>query len=429
MTDTTPEDFLDRHGTVEEYRPARDYAQSNGKADDDDVPLICKPLAAHPIATIPPRKWAYGRFLIFGEPAVIGAVDGGGKGAQAVVIALSMITDQSLVGERVWRQGPVAIISYEDSENEWARRIAAACLHYELDYESVISNFHFITRPGSRVCLASPGHKGIIFPDGDAIIRQLRAIGAVLLIIDPFNQAHSLEDGNNNVTVARVAGEVGRIAHESDCAVLVLHHLRKGSVGDPDDLMGATALRATFRSCRIMARMTSKEAERFNIPNRQAWRYSRVSGSKENYAPPPELALWYRLKSVTIGNGAEPYADGDNVQVITAWTPPSPFEELSLNVITDIFVALRKNPAPREFYSPDPRSKRWAGKVIMELAGKSGDQAASLLKTWIDNEVLVKDRYQSAGRGEKVTRVTLNESKAAEILGPIYVKLDSGGDE
>ena len=57
---------------------------------------------------------------------MMGAVDGGGKGAIAVSMALAMITGKSLLDEKVWRPGPVAIISYEDDEEEWHRRIAAA---------------------------------------------------------------------------------------------------------------------------------------------------------------------------------------------------------------------------------------------------------------------------------------------------------------
>ena len=69
-----------------------------------------------------------------------------------------------------------------------------------------------------------------------------------MLIIDPFNNAHAMEDGNNNVAIAAVAQEISTIAREANVAVLLLHHLRKGSTGSIDDLMGATSLRANFRS-------------------------------------------------------------------------------------------------------------------------------------------------------------------------------------
>src|SRR5262249_44454047 len=92
------------------------------------APLLCQPPAPHPISSIPPRPWAYGRYLLFGSASALGGMDGAGKGALAVVIALSFITGRALLAEHVWRTGPVASITYEDDETEWRRRIAAACL-------------------------------------------------------------------------------------------------------------------------------------------------------------------------------------------------------------------------------------------------------------------------------------------------------------
>jgi AAA domain/DnaB-like helicase N terminal domain len=384
--------------------------------------MICERAEPHSVASIPPRQWAYGTFLLLGQPSVIGAVDGGGKGALATVIALSMITGKELLGERVWRTGPVAIVSYEDDETEWHRRIAAACLHYGLDYGEVVGSFHFIRRSGDRVCLAAPSPTGTIFPDGDAIIAHLKRIGAAMLIVDPFNHAHRLQDGNNNVLIAQVADEASRIAKESGVALLALHHLRKGSTGSPDDLMGATSLRATFRSCRILSRMTAEEAEKLGLPRAQAWRHSRISGSKDNYAPPPDLATWYRLESVSLDNGIDIYQAGDNIQVTTTWAPPSPFADFPLNIIASILDALRKGPSPGEFYSTDKkaRPKRWAGDLIIKETGKSEGEAASIIRIWLDNAVLLKGKYTSPERREEIGCVTVNEIKAAEILGALY---------
>jgi AAA domain/DnaB-like helicase N terminal domain len=382
--------------------------------------MICERAEPHSIASIPPRQWAYGTFLLLGQPAVIGAVDGGGKGALATVIALSMITGKELLGERVWRTGPVAIISYEDDETEWHRRIAAACLHYGLVYGDVVSAFHFIKRPGDRVCLAAPSPNGTIFPDGDAIIAHLKRIGAAMLIVDPWNHAHRLDDGNNNAMIAQVADEAGRIAKESGAALLALHHLRKGSTGSPDDLMGATSLRATFRSCRILSRMTVEEAEKLGLPRAQAWRHSRISGSKDNYAPPPDLATWYRLESVSLDNGSDIYQVGDNIQVTTTWAPPSPFADVPLTTIAAIFEALRHQPAPDEFYSPDKKSKRWAGTIVAEKSGKSDAEAAGIIRTWLENGVLLKDEYRSQATRKQIARITLNEIQAANILRQLY---------
>jgi RecA-family ATPase len=222
-----------------------------------------------------------------------------------------MITGRPLLGEHVWRTGPVAIVTYEDDEIEWRRRIAAACLHYEIHYEDVIGSFYLITRPGARVRFATRGTRDAIeFPDGDAIVRHLIEIGAVLLIIDPFNHTHDIEDGNNNALIARVAAEIGRIARESSAAVLLLHHLRKASTGSTDDFMGATSLRATLRSVRILARMSGDLAEKMGLPRNQAWRYSCIAATKGNYAPPLGIAIWYRLEGVKLGKQQRPLSRG-----------------------------------------------------------------------------------------------------------------------
>jgi hypothetical protein len=388
------------------------------ESNEDNDQLLCERPDLRRIADIPPRQWAYGNFLLFGSTSVVGAVDGGGKGAQAVVIALSMITGRALLGEHVWRKGPVAIITYEDDKAEWCRRIAAACLHYEIDYETVITGFHFLRRPNSRVRLAakSPVTGNTIFPDGDDIIARLIEIGAVLLIIDPFNHAHALEDGNNNALIAQVAGEAARIAAESQAALLVLHHLRKGATGAPDDLMGALVLRATFRACRILARMTAEQAEKLKIPSREAWRYCRIAGTKENYAPPPELATWYRLESVDLGNPAGIYTRGDNVQAMTAWTPVSPFKDLPITAIADIFDAVRSSQKENRWLSPDARSNNWIGKIITTITGKSDDDATIIIKEWMENEVLKKDKVKDPKRRHEVNCLILNEAKAAEIV-------------
>lgn len=387
-----------------------------------DIACIC--LQATPIDQIPPRPWAYGRFLLFGSAAVIGAMDGVGKGLIATTMALAMITGRPLLGEHVWRTGPVVIVSYEDDETEWQRRIAAACLHHSVDYNFALANIHFIHRTSGRVVFACRGPKGeTICPDSDAIIRSLRTVGAVMLIVDPFNSAHAMDDGNNNVLIARVASEISRIAHEANVTALVLHHLRKGSVGAIDDLMGATSLRANFRSCRILQRMSPEDASMLGVGERERFRFVRIASTKENYAPPPDKADWIRLESVRLDNGADIYPDGDSLAVATTWTPPTAFAGLDLATIKDIFDHLRAGPGDGWHYSPEPRAKHWAGKVIMESGDKTHKQATAILKTWTENDVLRTDDYRNPNR-DRAVRIVLNDSKVADILAPLRASND-----
>lgn len=379
----------------------------------DGAPLEIVRLQPIGPANIPPRRWAYGRFLLFGTAAVLGAVDGGGKGAIATVIALAVITGQPLLGERVWRTGPVVIVTYEDDETEWHRRIAAACLHYGLDYDLVLSQIHFLHKPGRRVSFGRMVDGNMQFPDSDAIRDKLAEAGAVLLIVDPFNHAHSLDDGNNNVLVAKVAAEMTYIARDAGVAVLVLHHLRKGSTGNPDDLMGATSLRATFRCCRILARMDSQLAKQMNILD--PWRYSCIAGSKENFAPPPEKASWFRLVSVDLGNTAvDPlYPEGDNVAVATAWQPRKLFEGMDAPTLRAVFDCLKD-----VSHSPHRQSKRapWVGAPLVAIGGRSDREATQIVAAWMKEAVLSKTEAYDPETKNKVDRAVLNEAKAAAIL-------------
>jgi hypothetical protein len=257
----------------------------------------------------------------------------------------------------------------------------------------------------------------IIFPDSDSIVDSIKADGSVMLLIDPFNHAHDTSDGNNNAMIAKVAGEMFRIAKETGAALLLLHHLRKGSKGDADDLMGAVSLRATFRSCRIMARMAPEVAEKMKLPD--PWRYIRITGSKENYAPPPDTSKWFKLESVALGNVDEVYTDGDEIGVATTWNPPAIFEGMSPQELAAVFAALRETP-----HSPSKLSKKlpWVAKPLMEIGGRTEAAAKKIVAAWIESSVLIKDEDQGydANRN-KIDGLILNTVKADAIMADINV--------
>jgi hypothetical protein len=383
---------------------------------------------SRPISAIPPRPWAYGRFLLFGSAAVIGAMDGAGKGFISIAMALSFITGRPLLGEKVWRAGPVAIITYEDDQEEWERRIAGACIHYELDYEETIGSFYFIHKDRGKITLAERmGRNGTLgFPSTSGIVRYLRQHGIALLIIDPFNSAHTLEDGNNNVAIAAVAQEITSIAQQSRCAVLLLHHLRKGASGGVDDLMGAVALRANFRACRILQVCSAEMAEQLGIPPDEAYRYLCVVGSKENYAPPLADRMWFRKLSVTLGNPSEDYPEGDSVAAIVPWKPPGLFEGLDLFRLKRVFEILSMRPHAKSSRAKDIP---WVGQPLMDQ-GRSPDQAKTIINQWLQSETLVPGEDAESEHRNPVKTLVPNPIKVAEILASMRVpdRPDEGFD-
>ncbi|MFL5252947.1 MAG: AAA family ATPase [Rhodopila sp.] len=386
--------------------------------------LKCVALEPIGAANIPPRPWAYGNFLLFGYGAVIGAQDGGGKGFLTVTMIIEMITGRSILGERIWRSGPVAIVTYEDDLDEWHRRFAAACMYHRVDYAFVLQNIRFLVRDDRKITFCEIVDDQPYFPDRDEILAGLKDSGAIGLVVDPFNHAHSLESGNENTAIAKVAFEMNDIARKSGCFLLLLHHLRKGSTGSADDLMGATSLRATFRSTRILVRMSKDEAGALGIKE-DVWRYTRIAGSKENFAPPPDKAHWYKLESQRLGNGTEQYPDGDSMGVATHWKPSEEIRNMPLfggmsgDQLLAIFDAIRTTP-----HSPVSRSKQlpWIGKLLQEVGGRDEVQAKTIIKLWDENAVTRSEDYRTETRND-VQRVVLNETKVAEIIAT-YCRVD-----
>ena len=362
------------------------------------------------ITAIPPRPWCYGYFLLTGHVAVLGGRDGAGKGFITASMILSIITGKPLLGEKIWVPGPVALISYEDDLDEWHRRLAAACVHHGVDIDLIRENTYFLTLPERKIVLARILNGQTIFPDGDAIVEAIKLCGAVAFMIDPFNHAHEMDDGNNNVLIARVAGETGRIARLSASAGMVLHHVRKGANGDPDDLMGATSLKATFRNTRLFKRMDDETAKKFGV---EPWRYLRIAGTKENYAPPPEKSVWFCLHSVALGNGTDLYTEGDNVAAAAPWKPPSPFEGLSWADVIAVLEAIHSG-VDGERYTKAKQTERWAGRLLTDR-GRSPDQAASVLDQWLHEGVVTEDDYESPKQRRTRKGLFVNPSKLAEM--------------
>jgi hypothetical protein len=349
-----------------------------------------------------------------GSAAVLGAVDGGGKGSITVAMILSVITGNAYLGEKVWKGGPVAVVSYEDDEDEWERRLSSACLYYNLDLALIMPQVHFIYREDDRITFGTNSSEGVVFPDSDMVIEKLKEIRPVMTVVDPFNHAHGLDDGNNNTMIAKVAGEVTRIARVCNCAVLTLHHLRKGSTGSADDLMGATSLRATFRSCRVLARMSGEEARRLDISDEDKWRFIRVAGSKENYAPPPEKSTWFKLESVKLENPNEEYPAGDNIGVATMWAPPKMCDGMNDEQLRAVFEAYKVDDAN---YAPTRGNNvlPWAGVPLIKLAGRTDHRAAKIIKSWLDCGLLFRQEFKDE-KSRPRTRVMLDVPKSQEVL-------------
>ena len=92
--------------------------------------------------------------------------------------------------------------------------------------------------------------------------------------------------------------------------------------------------------------MTQKEAEWFGISEEERRSLIRMDSGKVNIAPPSGTATWFRLVGVPLGNATSEYPNGDEVQTVEPWTPPSIWASLDpalLNRILDDLAAGRSD--------------------------------------------------------------------------------------
>jgi hypothetical protein len=109
-------------------------------------------------------------------------------------------------------------------------------------------------------------------------------------------------------------------------------------------------MRDALRLGKTLTAMTKDEAEAFGVPVAKRRRYVRYDDAKPNLAP-SEGAMWFQLVGVRLGNATDRYPNGDNVQTVEPWKPPSPWEGVGKTAANEILTAIDAGPGEGERYS------------------------------------------------------------------------------
>jgi len=163
--------------------------------------------------------------------------------------------------------------------------------------------------------------------EGGKVVFDERAIAELIatikhnsidvVIFDPFVSCHSIPE-NDNVSIDKVIKRLAEIALECNCAIEIVHHVRKAFRGaelTSDDARGGSAIVNACRSVRILNRMNQIEADAAGIASQKDRRqYFRCDRDKANMAPAEDASWWY-IGNVEIENG-------DHVGVVETWEFP-----------------------------------------------------------------------------------------------------------
>lgn len=364
------------------------------------APLALRPARLPQPNEIAPRQWLYGRVLIRGYITVLVAPGGVGKTAWAMGCACSMAIGRGLINDWVYQPEKVLVCTLEDPEDEFDRRLAAMRLHHEIEDGQLKNRIFVVSGRDRRLLIAGIAEDGftVCYPDKDALVEQVKAAGIGVIIVDPFVNSHELDE-NNNPHINAAARAWAEIANEANCAVLLVHHTRKGAeAGDIESSRGAKALTDACRVGLTLTPMTKDEADGFGVSERDRRLHVRLDDAKANLAPPSEKARWFKLQSVALNNGLPntPWHEGDNVQAIETWEPPETWTH-SVAELNHCLDQIAKGPGKGQLYSTRRSGagggSRWCGTPLMETLEVEEGRAAKMVKTWLANKVLEEREY------------------------------------
>jgi hypothetical protein len=221
-------------------------------------------------------------------------------------------------------------INGEDGGTEIRRRIWALCLAYanksigqHLDrlYVAGANDPHVQKLSFLRTTNST---SSMLDMSGFEILESaLDALRPDVLILDPLVAFCGGGNMNDNSVMSQVMRELKRLAAKFDCAVLVVHHTRKGKTalddpgGEAERISGASAIVNLARRALMPATMTEAEAKSFMILPSERLQFFKLVDAKSNLTPLSAQARWYELASVELPNSEPPiYPNGDRVQAV-----------------------------------------------------------------------------------------------------------------
>ena len=378
------------------------------------TPLILKAARLPPPETIQPRQWLLGTQLLRGFITVLVAPGGTGKSIYAMTAALSLATGQKLLDQHVWERVNVAVIN-EDPQDELERRLAAIIMRHKIDETEVEGRYFLNSMDDRGVLMAAKGADGftVVHPDEDALIEQIGLHHIGLLVVDPYAESHTLEE-NSNPDMIKAAAAWRRVARQTGCAILLVHHVRKGAAeGSIDAARGAKGLTDSARVGLLMQTMSEDEAKAVNVPLEDRFRYVRVDDAKVNLSPRIDRARWFRLDTVELGNVTQQYPNGDKVAALVPWDPPKLFSQTTNDQVNDILSAIDKGPEPGLLYSGtrQGKSSRWAGDVIRRMADVSEKQAQQMIDKWVETGLLFLTEFRNPATRKSTHGLRVDNSK------------------
>jgi AAA domain-containing protein len=350
---------------------------------------------------IPPRQWLLGNQFCRGFISSIVAAGGAGKSALRLVQFISLAIGRSLCGQHVFRRCRVLLISLEDDRDELQRRIKAVLDYYGIDRKE-LKGWLFCASPKLAKLAEMKDRTRAIGPLEHQIRDAIARRNPDIISLDPFIKTHSLEE-NDSGDMDFVCDLLARMAIEFNIAVDSPHHVHKGQVtpGDADSGRGSSGIRDAGRLIYTLAPMAEADAKIFNINPNDRFSYVRLDSAKVNLAVRSGKAEWFHIVGQSIGNRTDEYPNGDTIQVVEPWEPPSTWAgttSTGLNaILNDIDEGMTDEdgkPTGRRYSNAPAAKDRQVWPVVQKhYPEKTEAQCRTIIHAWLDTKLLYPEDY------------------------------------
>lgn len=358
----------------------------------DELPVKITPFQWIDPQLLPRREFVYGTHLVRKYVSVTVSPGGIGKTSLTIAEALAMVSGKPLLGIKPPRRLNVWLFNAEDPRDEMDRRIMAAAVHYRLKPRDLHGLYVDTGREQSLIVASEDKRSGTVIqqPIADAVIEHILRNEIDVMVIDPFVSTHGVSE-NDNGAIDKVAKLWAKIADVTNCAIEVVHHVRKSDGRDVtvEDSRGAVSLLAAARSARVLNRMSEEQATAARLPPADRHSYFSVARGKANLSPLSGDLEWRRLHSVPLGNGAGLTKPQDHAGVVTEWQWPG--KDTLLADITSQQLDRICTEIDMTDYRENEQARDWVGYAIgyvlgIDVTDKSEKgRVKKMVSAWIEN--------------------------------------------
>jgi len=411
------EDWAARGDFISDLPPSE--RKKNGPHPGPFIPTLIAPYSIRPEAKIQRRQWIIPNLLLRCHLTLIFAAGGIGKSNLGLVLAQHVSIGKDYGDFKPGKRFKVAFLSVEEDGEEIDRRTAAIAGHFHIRPADSDGYLFKITLPdpGALAAVDKSGKVVSGTPLAAALKRDILKLGIDLIIVDPFIEVWD-GDENSNPQMKAAAAVLRNIARDTRCAVLLMHHIRKGEAkpGDIDAGRGGGSLGALSRFALTMTRMTPQDADALGISGKHANKV-RLDSGKASYLPSVEKAMWFQFASYTLDNAGDG-EPADDVGVLVPWEPPSMFAGISDDRIHRTLDAIRDGASDDKGnpvrWSAHPNAKlNSVLHPMVEFLGCEKERAKLILHAWMKSGLCYEKPYVNADSKERMG-LLVDEAKRPE---------------